>query len=43
MNRADYIKEVERRLKNDKYYEQLNEDPSERLDKDIINTVESIA
>ena len=39
MNRADYIKEVERQLKNDKYHEQLNEDPSERLDKDIINTV----
>ena len=43
MNRADYIKEVERQLKNDKYYEQLNKDPSERLDKDIINTFESIA
>ena len=42
MNRADYMKEVERQLKNDKYYEQLNEDPSERLDKDSINTVESI-
>ena len=43
MNRADYIKEVERQLKNDKYYEQLNKDPSERLDNDIINTIESIA
>ena len=43
MNRADCIKEVERQLKNDRYYEQLKEDPSERLDKNIIITVESIA
>ena len=35
MNRSDYIKEVERQLKNDKYYEHLNEDPSENLAKDI--------
>ena len=35
MNRSDYIQEVERQLKNEKYYEQLNEDPSENLAKDI--------
>ena len=35
MNRSDYIKEVERQLKNDKYYEHLSEDPSENLAKDI--------
>ena len=43
MNRSDYIKEVERQLKNDKYYQKLNEDPSENLAKDITNTVEKIA
>ena len=35
MNRSDYIQEVERQLKNEKYYEQLNENPSENLAKDI--------
>ena len=43
MNRSDYIQEVERQLKNEKYYEQLNEDPSENLAQDIKNTVENIA
>ena len=43
MNRSDYIQEVERQLKNEKYYEQLNEDPSENLATDIKNTVENIA
>ena len=43
MNRNDYIEEVERQLKNDKYYEHLSEDPSENLAKDIKNTVENIA
>ena len=43
MNRSDYIQEVERQLKIEKYYEQLNEDPSENLATDIKNTVENIA
>ena len=43
MNRSDYIQEVERQLKNEKYYEQLDEDPSESLATDIKNTVENIA
>ena len=43
MNRCDCIKEVERQLKNDKYYEHLSEDPSDNLAKDIKNTVENIA
>ena len=34
---------MERQLKNDKYYEQLIEDPSENLAKDVRNTVENIA
>ena len=43
MNPSDYVKEVERQLKNGKYYEQLSEDSSENLAKDIRNTVENIA
>ena len=43
MNRSDYIQEVESQLKNEKYYEQLNEDPSENLAQDVKNTVENIA
>ena len=34
---------MERQLKNEKYYEQLNEDLSENLATDIKNTVENIA
>ena len=43
MNRTDYIEEVERQLKNEKYYKHLNEDPSENIDKDIIRTLNYIA
>ena len=35
MHHSDYIQEVERQLKNEKSYEQLNEDPSENCAKDI--------
>ena len=43
MNRADYIEEVERQLKNKKYYKHLNEDPSVNIDKDIISTLNNVA
>ena len=43
MNRTDYIEEVERQLKNEKYYKHLNEDPSENIDKNIIRTLNNIA
>ena len=43
MNRTDYIEEVERQLKNEKYYKHLNEDPFENTDKDIIRTLNNIA
>ena len=43
MNRTDYIEEVERQLKNEKFYKHLNEDPSGNIDKDIIRTLNTIA
>ena len=43
MHHCDYIQEVERQLKNENYYEQLNEDMSENLAIYIKNTVEKIA
>ena len=35
MNRDDYIAEVERQLKDTKFYEKLDENPQEQFRKDI--------
>ena len=41
MNKTDYIKEVERQL-SEKYYTRLDENPSKRVEQNIINCINKI-
>ena len=42
MNRQDYIAEVERQLKDKKYYTELNENPCERFKQEIQTKISTI-
>lgn len=42
MNRGDYEKEVNRQLNDDMYYEKLQEDPSSTIEKNIMESINSL-
>ena len=42
MNKTDYVKEVERQLKNEKYYTKIDHDPSNEVKQNILNCTDEI-
>ena len=43
MNKTDYIKEVECQLSDEKFYTRLDENPSKRVEQNIINCINKIS
>ena len=43
MNKTDYIKEVERQLTDEKYYTELDENPSKAIEQNILDCINKIS